>query len=359
MTRRRWSWMNELLPFVAMLMTTCLDMGALTLVKAAMDGGLSIIVYIVYHSALGTFILLPFFIIHIYRNIGRPQLTFHIMLRFFILGLLGLCLYQILGYVGVYYSSPTMASALGNLTPAITFVTSIIFRMEKIDMRSSVSVAKLSGTIITICGAMVFTFYQGPQLFVTIRSPGSPDDQILLSQPSNWVFGGLMIFIGGTFGCIWNVLQSAIAKEFPDQFTIVFFFCLFGTIQCTALSPFLEPNPSAWLVQSGIGTIAVVFGAVYSVGIRISILTWCLEKKGPVYVAMFSPLSIVIAIIMGVTFLGDALHIGSAIGAVIIIAGFYVVMWGQVQEKNKLEDKHLDVANESGLSDQTAPLLFP
>ncbi|KAJ0440232.1 hypothetical protein HanHA300_Chr16g0634141 [Helianthus annuus] len=67
MTRRRWSWMNELLPFVAMLMTTCLDMGALTLVKAAMDGGLSIIVYIVYHSALGTFILLPFFIIHIYR----------------------------------------------------------------------------------------------------------------------------------------------------------------------------------------------------------------------------------------------------------------------------------------------------
>ncbi|KAJ0440231.1 putative EamA domain-containing protein [Helianthus annuus] len=270
-----------------------------------------------------------------------------------------LCLYQILGYVGVYYSSPTMASALGNLTPAITFVTSIIFRMEKIDMRSSVSVAKLSGTIITICGAMVFTFYQGPQLFVTIRSPGSPNDQILLSQPSNWVFGGLMIFIGGTFGCIWNVLQSAVAKEFPDQFTIVFFFCLFGTIQCTALSPFLEPNPSAWLVQSGIGTIAVVFGAVYSVGIRISILTWCLEKKGPVYVAMFSPLSIVIAIIMGVTFLGDALHIGSAIGAVIIIAGFYVVMWGQAQEKNKLEDKHLDVANESGLSDQTAPLLFP
>ncbi|KAM0057467.1 putative EamA domain-containing protein [Helianthus debilis subsp. tardiflorus] len=98
---------------------------------------------------------------------------------------------------------------------------------------------------------------------------------------------------------------------------------------------------------------------VYSVGIRISILTWCLEKKGPVYVAMFSPLSIVIAVIMGVAFLGDSLHIGSAIGAVIIIAGFYVVMWGQAQEKNKLEDnKHLDVANESGLSDQTAPLLF-
>ncbi|MFS8034251.1 hypothetical protein Hanom_Chr17g01578981 [Helianthus anomalus] len=130
-----------------------------------------------------------------------------------------LCLYQILGYVGVYYSSPTMASALGNLTPAITFVTSIIFRMEKIDMRSSVSVAKLSGTIITICGATVFTFYQGPQLFVTILSPGSPEDQVLLSQPSNWVFGGLMIFIGGTFGCIWNVLQVRSTINFlkPDQ----------------------------------------------------------------------------------------------------------------------------------------------
>lgn len=38
--------------------------------------------------------------------------------------------------------------------------------MEKIHINPS-SVAKVLGTIIAISGAMVFTFYEGPQLFVT------------------------------------------------------------------------------------------------------------------------------------------------------------------------------------------------
>ena len=38
--------------------------------------------------------------------------------------------------------------------------------------------------------------------------------------------------------------------------------------------------------------------------------TWGLHLKGPVYVSIFSPLSIVIAAAMSVMFLGDALHLG-------------------------------------------------
>ncbi|KAL8250903.1 hypothetical protein R6Q59_034596 [Mikania micrantha] len=107
-----WSWMNDVMPFVAMLMITCSDMSALTIVKAAMNDGMASIVYVVYHDVLGMLILLPFYIIGICRNDRRPPLSFHLLFRFFILGLLGLCLNQVLAYEGVYYSSPTMASAL-------------------------------------------------------------------------------------------------------------------------------------------------------------------------------------------------------------------------------------------------------
>ncbi|KAI3824017.1 hypothetical protein L1987_05464 [Smallanthus sonchifolius] len=355
-TKRReaWSWMNDVMPFIAMLMITCMDMSVLTIVKAAMNDGMSTIVYIVYHDALGMFILLPFFIISIFRNVDRPPLSFHLLFRFFILGLLGLCLYQVLAFEGIYYSSPTMASAISNLTPAYTFLIAVAFRMEKIDITSSSSLAKLTGTIIAISGAMLFTFYQGPEIFHTVPSPDS-SNQLLLSQPSGWIFGGLILVFGGIVGAIWNVLQTATAREYPDQRTIVFFFCLFGTIQCIALSPFLEPNPNAWVLQPGTGMIAVVWGAVFSVVFRNIAITWCLEKKGPVFVAMFSPLSIVIAVIMGVTFLGDSLHLGSAIGATIVAAGFYTVMWGQTKERNKLPmviGGDLDASD-----DQTAPLL--
>jgi hypothetical protein len=38
--------------------------------------------------------------------------------------------------------------------------------------------------------------------------------------------------------------------------------------------------------------------------------TWALHLKGPVFVAMFKPLSIAIAVAMGVMFLGDTLYLG-------------------------------------------------
>lgn len=41
-----------------------------------------------------------------------------------------------------------------------------------------------------------------------------------------------------------------------------------------------------------------------------TIHTWALRVKGPVYVAMFKPLSIAIAVAMGVILLGDTLYLG-------------------------------------------------
>ncbi|KAJ9564810.1 hypothetical protein OSB04_000776 [Centaurea solstitialis] len=359
MTSKTWSWMEDVLPFVVMMVVTCLDMSILTIVKAAMNECMDSIVYIVYHNVLGTLILLPFFILHIIRNVSLPSLGFHILSRFFILGLLGICIFQVLLYVGIGYSSPTMVSAISNLGPAFTFLIAVIFRMEKLDIRSSSSRAKLIGTIIAISGAMVFTLYQGPEIFKTILSPKTPN-HLLSSRPSNWVLGGLILVITGICGALWNVLQTATAREYPDELTIIFFFCLFGTIQCTALALVLERNPSAWVLQPGLKMIAVVWGAVFGTVFRSNALTWCLRKKGPLFVAMFSPLMMVIAVIMGFTFLGDSLHLGSAIGAAIVSAGFYTVMWGHAKEKDKLpmetvED--LDGSDESGSSNQNTPLL--
>ncbi|KAI3503413.1 hypothetical protein L1887_31854 [Cichorium endivia] len=291
---------------------------------------------------------------HIFRMVERPPLTFHILFRFFILGLLGMCLFQILLYIGIGYSSPTLASAIGNLTPGNTFLLAVAFRMEKIDIRSSKNQAKIFGTIIAISGAMLFTFYKGPELFHTISSSDSHNG-VLLSQESNWIVGGLILVVNGIFGSFWNVLQSATSREYPDQLTIVFFYCLFGTIQCIALSLFLVQNPSDWALQPGIAMVAVVSGALYFTVIRSIIVTWCLKKKGPVFVAMFSPLLIVIASIMGVTFLGDPIHLGSVIGATIITAGFYTMMWGQSKEE-KME-ANLDVIDEPGSSNHKKPLL--
>ncbi|XP_076896957.1 WAT1-related protein At5g40240-like [Bidens hawaiensis] len=231
--------------------------------------------------------------------------------------------------------------------------------MEIIDIRSSSSVAKLIGTMTTISGAMVFTFYQGPALFHTTDSPSS-SKQLCFLQPSKWTFGGLIIATGGIFGCVWIVLQTATAREYPDQQTIVFFYNLFGTIQCIAFFPFLGRDRSAWILQRGIMVTAIIIGGVYSVVVRRSILIWCLWKKGPVFASMFLPLSIVLGVIMGVTFLGDSIYQGSVIGAMIIAVGFYMVIWGQTKEKKNIlvvTGNNLDILDEPRSSDQTSHLL--
>ncbi|XP_035842935.1 WAT1-related protein At5g40240 isoform X4 [Helianthus annuus] len=271
------------------------------------------------------------------------------------------CLAQVLWNAGVDHVSPTMAIAISNLGPGITFLIAVFFRLEKLDTTIS-SVAKLLGTMISILGAMVFTLYQGPRMF-HINSP----NQLFLSQPSEWIYGSLIILVSLIFGCIWVVLQAATTIEYPDQQTIVFFFNLFGTIQCIALSPFVEQNRSAWVLRPETGVTAVVLGidlfylkAIYTTAVRCSVFTWCLRKKRPIFVAMFSPLSIVIAMIMGVTFLGDSLHLGSVIGTTIISFGFYTVIWGQTKEKNKLlavTSEDLDVSGSESSADETLPLL--
>ncbi|KAI4328224.1 hypothetical protein L6164_020597 [Bauhinia variegata] len=61
--------------------------------------------------------------------------------------------------------------------------------------------------------------------------------------------------------------------------------------------------------------------------------------EGPVYAAMFNPLGIVIALGLGVAFLGEALYLGSMVGAAIIVAGFYAVIWGKLQEEKMVNQK--------------------
>lgn len=83
------------------------------------------------------------------------------------------------------------------------------------------------------------------------------------------------------------------------------------------------------------------------------------------YVSMFKPLGIAVAVALTVVFLGESLFLGryhmlcfnsilfefggawlkiemfecSVIGSIIILVGFYTVIWGQANENNMLENE--------------------
>ncbi|KAF6146452.1 hypothetical protein GIB67_037752 [Kingdonia uniflora] len=342
----------SVLPFVGMVAVECLDVGLTTLSKAAMSRGMSHFVFVLYSNTLATLVLFPSSLLLFHRTKRPPPLSLSLLCRFFILGLLGITLMQNCVFTGISYSSPTLGSALSNLIPAFTFIMSIVFRIEKLDLRSFSSQVKIMGTIVSIIGALIVTLYKGPPIGRTMETLFPSEVQ---SSPPNWILGGLFITIACLSFSIWIILQAATVKEYPAELIIVSFNSFFGTIQCAVISLIAERNQNVWRLRPDVELISIIYSALIGSVITPGVVTWCIHKKGPVFVAMFKPLSIAIAAIMGVIFLGDTLRVGSVIGAIVIAVGFYGVIWGQLkEEKQEVEDNGFGGLRSSAY---TSPLL--
>ncbi|XP_061369728.1 WAT1-related protein At4g15540-like isoform X2 [Gastrolobium bilobum] len=255
---------KDLLPFVVLVANECSNTGLFTLFKAATLQGMSNFVFVTYAYALATIVLLPVSFFY-RRSRVVPPLSFSILSKIALLGVIG-CSSQILGYVGISYSSPTLSSAISNLIPAFTFMLAIICRY---------------------------------------------------------------IFVVAMYA---NIQQAIVAAT---------------------VGLFAERNTSAWKIRPDISLISIVCTGIFNKFLSSLIYAWAIHLKGPVYVAMFKPISIVIAVAMGVMFLGDNLHVGSIIGATIISIGFYTVMWGKATEEKEEEN----VGNQESPTAENVPLL--
>ncbi|EOY00422.1 hypothetical protein QUC31_014284 [Theobroma cacao] len=334
--------MGTLLPFVGMVMVILAQVSSMVLTKAAMSSGVNKYVLIVYSNVLSSLILLPCsFIFH--RSMHLPLNSSNLYRLIFLLALIG-CVGQLCGYAGIQYSSPALATAMLNLVPAFTFILAIICRMEKLKWRSISSQSKVLGTVISITGAFVVTLYKGPTILSTQSLVVLPH-QLLSSPQLNWVLGGLLLAAEALINSAWYIIQTLVLKKFPAVLTVMFYLCFFNAILSTIYSLILVRDPSAWKLRPGIGLVAILYSAIIATTFRISLCSWCLWKVGPLYVSMFKPLAVIFAAVTGIVFLGDAVSLGSLIGAVIIVIGFYAVLWGKANEENVKEDNGVESLN--------------
>ncbi|KAF3947571.1 hypothetical protein CMV_026311 [Castanea mollissima] len=98
-------WYKNVLPFSAMVAVECSNIGIYIVFEVATLKGLSYYVFVFYSFAIATLILLPLVFIFPSRFVD-----------------------QLCGYIGIEYSSLTLASAVSNLTLALTFILAVIFR---------------------------------------------------------------------------------------------------------------------------------------------------------------------------------------------------------------------------------------
>ncbi|KAL3511254.1 hypothetical protein ACH5RR_030655 [Cinchona calisaya] len=342
--------MENALPYVGMVVSQFAQVGLLIVSKQAILSGMTTFSFAFYSSALASLILLT--CSYLFNRSACPQLSCNFVGCCFLIGLFGF-LVQIFGYAGTLYASATLTSAMMNLIPGFTFVLTVIFRMEIVDRRSFSTLAKSIGTIVAIIGALVATLYQGPPLL----SIPSHSNLTLhpLTQSSSWLLGGLLLGIDCVISSLFIIAQAFVLKKYPVELIIMFVYSCFVAILSVAASLILERDLSSWSLKSKTRLFAVIYAGCFGNVFQVTIGAWCVRKKGPLFVTTFHPLGVVIATAVGVIFLHDTIYLGSLVGSVIIVIGFYSVMWGKAKER-KVVDDNVVKSLESG--SEKVPLLI-
>ncbi|XWS60982.1 hypothetical protein CRYUN_Cryun07bG0086000 [Craigia yunnanensis] len=302
--------------------------------RVALNIGVSKVVYPVYRNIIALLLLSPF--AYFLEKKERPPLTFPLLVQFFLLALLGITANQGFYLLGLYYASPTFASAIQNSVPAITFLMASALRLEQINIARRDGLAKVLGTIASIGGATIITLYKGPLLLHQSNTTQgySMEQEMSSKKMQNWTWGCIYLLGHCLSWAGWLAFQAPILKKYPAKLTLTSFTCFFGLIQFLVIAAFVETDFNHWKIQSIEELFTILYAGVVASGIVFSLQTWCIHKGGPVFVAVFQPLQTLLVAIMAFIIIGDQLYFGSAIGAVLIMVGLYLVLWGKTVEKN-------------------------
>ncbi|KAK2976226.1 hypothetical protein RJ640_021937 [Escallonia rubra] len=246
---------------------------------------------------------------------------------------------QNLYYVGMKDTSATFAAATVNVLPALTFIMALMFRLEKVNIKKVHSQAKVIGTIITVTGAMVMTLYKGPIVDILWYSHGSSHRSSSSTSGQHWVTGTLML-LGCTGG--WSgffILQSITLKEYPAELSLTALICLMGMVEGGVAALVMERDLSAWSIGFDSRLLAAVYSGVVCSGIAYYVQGVVNKIRGPVFVTAFSPLCMIITAVLGAIVLAEQVHLGSLVGAVIIVIGLYSVVWGKGKDHTLTDEK--------------------
>ncbi|KAM7269833.1 hypothetical protein ACFE04_025330 [Oxalis oulophora] len=205
-------------------------------------------------------------------------------------------------------------------------------RLETVKCKSFYGGLKIVGMIAAVGGAMVLSFNRSPSKNLHISSPEGSSLVNESGDTKNDILGPILMFIAAVTFSLWLVLQAKVLEIYPARLRFNTLQWLFSTLQTGAAASAFERNIDSWKIGWNIQLAFLVYAVVGVSGIQYVLQAWCVEKKGPFYVAMFYPLGLLITVIFSRFAWNERLSIGSMIGAIVITGGLYCVLWGRSKE---------------------------
>uniref|UniRef100_A0ACD5UL33 Uncharacterized protein n=1 Tax=Avena sativa TaxID=4498 RepID=A0ACD5UL33_AVESA len=304
------------------------------LTKASFEEGMSTTVFVFYRHAVAAIFLAPFAVFEI-RKRPAPPLTLRLSVKIFVHAFYGMAGTINLYSIGLNYASATSSSAIFNIVPVVAFILAVMFRMETLKLKSVHGMAKASGILLCIGGVVALALYQGPQLKSLNHHPllHSTGKAVHAQPEKNWALGIFLMTASVVIWSLWTVKQGPLLLEYPSKLLNTTLQCAFASVQSFIIALVMERDLSRWKLAGGMTLVAVLFTGIVVAAISYYLQIWVIEKKGPVFLSMSMPLSLVFTMAIASFLLGEDVSLGSIIGGALLVAGLYAVLWGKGREE--------------------------
>ncbi|OIT38415.1 wat1-related protein, partial [Nicotiana attenuata] len=331
---------KDQLPILLMVLVQLGYAGTAIISKLVMNEGMDPYVHLSYRQIFATISIAPF--AYFFERKTRPKLTPFTIFLIFLCSIFGVTAMQLTLLIGLKNSTATIATAMSNLVPANTFLLAVLCGLEKVGVRSKAGQAKVLGTIICIGGAMLLSLYQGKVVIGKLGIHWKYSEITTKNNEANshgdFFTGPFLVIISTIVYSIWLIIQVILPfqsfspnKRYAAPYSSTTLMFLMASLECVIIAICVNHDNSAWSLNP-IRAISVLYNGIVSSALALYLITWCIKRKGPLYVSIFLPLLLVFSAFLSWTFLGEKLYVGTVVGSIVAIIGLYSVLWGKKKE---------------------------
>ncbi|XP_062097036.1 WAT1-related protein At5g64700 isoform X2 [Humulus lupulus] len=282
--------------YLTVILIQAIYAGMNLLSKAAFDGGMNNFIFVFYRQAAATACIVPVAVFLEWKT--APPLPFITFCKIFLLSFSG---------------------------------------METLKLRTKAGIAKLIGIIVCITGVACLAFYKGPHFnllsLLHLSGHHHNSQHPHHSSGKSWIKGVFLMLLSNFFWGTFLVFQVHLMKSYPSKLLLTALQCFLSTVQSFAIAIALERNPSQWQLGWNVRLLSVAYCGIVVTAVTYYLQAWVIEKKGPVFLAMSTPLALIITILCSAIFLGQVITLGSILGGAFLILALYSVLWGKSREE--------------------------